>query len=104
MRIEVLDNTFSLFGSFSLLRAGRERGAELYFDNRMEVIMDSVRKPNVATIIPNKKFTLKVMAYRALTDSEKVMVAREYLKQTKRNAPPTSGSATFYTTIGQDER
>lgn len=66
--------------------------------------MDSVRKPNVATIIPNKKFTLKVMAYRALTDSEKVMVAREYLKQTKRNAPPTSGSATFYTTIGQDER
>ena len=64
--------------------------------------MDAIRRPNVVTIIPNKKFTLKVFAYRALTDREKVMVAREYLKQTKQSAPPTSGSADFYTTIGHD--
>ena len=64
--------------------------------------MDTMKRPDVVTIIPNKKFTLKVFAYRALTDREKVMVAREYLKQTKQSAPPTSGSATFYTTIGHD--
>ena len=64
--------------------------------------MSEIRTPNVVTEIPNGKFVLKVYAYRKLTDMEKVLAAREYLKRTKRRSPPTSGTDSIVTTFGHD--
>lgn len=64
--------------------------------------MSEIRTPNVVTEIPNGKFVLKVYAYRKLTDMEKVLAAREYLKRTKRRSPPTSGTDSLHTIIGHD--
>ena len=64
--------------------------------------MDAIRRPNVETLVKIGKFELTVVAYRAITEAEAKMAARQYLANTKRRAFPKTGKGKLLTIIGHD--
>lgn len=68
----------------------------------MEVVMDSIRMPQVKNTFKQGDFVLTILAYRKLSANEILMAAGKYLQSVKRKTMPQRGSATFVTTIGFD--
>lgn len=64
--------------------------------------MDTIRKPNVETLVKIGKFELTVVAYRAITEAEAKMAARQYLANIKSRSYPKTGKGKIVTIIGHD--
>lgn len=58
--------------------------------------------PNVCTIVRRGDFTLRIMAYRKLTQDEAFKAAYQYLRENRMKRFPAKGTAIFCIPIGID--
>ncbi len=93
------------------LRAARERQADEYLAGRESTTLDSVwfgeegdeGAPDIENIITAREglFTYRILAYRHLSDHERVSVVKEALKNGNLKEPEPGGTATVLTNIGR---
>lgn len=63
---------------------------------------DSIPSPTVLTLIRSGRFTVRIYAYRLLTQRESMMVLSNYMRQKRIRSLPSHGSVSIYTQIGSD--
>jgi hypothetical protein len=94
-----------------VLRAVRERQADEYLAGRESTTLDSVGfgeegdegAPDIENIITAREglYTYRILAYRHLSDHERVSVVKEALKNGNLKEPEPGGTATVMTNIGR---
>ena len=60
--------------------------------------MDKEVMPNIPHEVKNKDFTLRIMAYKKLSEAELRAVAYGWLRASGKKKFPTKGTVTFYYT------
>jgi len=58
--------------------------------------------PDICTVVRRGDFTLRIMAYRKLTQDEAFKAAYQYLRENHKKRFPVKGSAIFCIPIGID--
>ena len=94
-----------------VLRAARERQADEYLAGRDSTTLDTVGfgeegdegAPDIENIITAREglYTYRILAYRHLSDHERVSVVKEALENGNLKEPQPGGTATVLTNIGR---
>ena len=94
-----------------VLRAARERQADEYLAGRESTTLDTVGfgeegdegAPDIENIITAREglYTYRILAYRHLSDHERISVVKEALQNGNLKEPEPGGTATVLTNIGR---